>query len=329
MEIFSPTQWVDVDAINFMQKLLHNKDEPELIINTSTLKFVYPFATLLIAMGIRDLVSYRTDCGLVTHARGHSGNDSAQTYLKHFGFFQFIGLDEGKHPNEAPGGARYLPILKLSEQRFREDNLRLQEGIERECQRLARIIYSDRRDEGRALMLGYCLRETVRNVFEHADVSECYLMAQRWKNGFAEIAIADEGIGILGSLRDSHNVVTPNDAVQLALKPGISSNLEPENNDKWQNSGFGLFILSELGLALGEFAIASNNHILFISKHSQLQHSVPIHGTAVKLRVNTTESDYFPNVLKSIVKRGEELAKTIPGARVVASKKSKMIDLTW
>ncbi|MCK5091023.1 MAG: hypothetical protein KAR30_00730 [Gammaproteobacteria bacterium] len=329
MQIYCPSQLDDIEAVNFLQQLYHYKDDEELCTNYSQLRFSYPFATLLVAIGVRNLIRYRYNKKLNTSSRGHKKSTSGLTYLKHFGFFKFIGLNEGKKPNQAPGNGRYIPIKRLNENDFIFEGLRLQEGIDRECIRLAKIIYSGKANESRAHMLSYCLREIIRNVFEHAEINECFMMAQKWSNGFAEIAIADQGIGLSESLSNSHDVKDARDAINLAIQPGISSDDSEENDDAWQNTGFGLFVVSQLGSQLGIFALGSDNTILFSDKENTLWNTVPINGTAVKLRVNTNDAEYFPNILQRIVDDGERKAQEISGAKKRASKKSSMADIIW
>ena len=151
----------------------------------------------------------------------------------------------------------------------------------------------------------------------------CFIVAQKWDDGFAEIAIADQGIGLTESLKESHKINSSEEAISLAIKPGISSDSSPENDDKWQNSGFGLYVVSELGSMMGEFALASDGKIMFASNGNTSWYDVPIHGTAVKLKINTNEADYWPNVQLQIVSQGENLAKDIPGSKKRASKMSK------
>lgn len=329
MDVFCPRRIEDLEAVNFLQQLYHFKDSDELCIDFNNLTFSFPFATLLIAVGIRNLIKYRRSNGLITKARGHKKSTSAITYLKHFGFFKFIYFNEGKDPNQATGNHRYLPITILREKDILSGELKLQDSIDKESDRLSRIIFSGRKNEGRALMFSYCLREIVRNVFEHADTKSCYVMAQRWSDGIAEIAIADQGVGLSESLSWSHPVEDAQDAISLAIKPGITSDDSQENDDKWQNSGFGLFVTSQLGLKYGEFALGSDNAILFVSQDGESWNDVPLSGTVVKLRVNTEDADYFPNILSQIVKEGEAIAKTIKGAKKSASKMSMILDLTW
>lgn len=324
MELYLPERFEDQDIVDFLRFIHEYKDEPTICTNYSSVQFVKPFATLLFAVGILDFVSYRRSRRLKTTSKGHKENHQALTYLAHLGFFKHIGLDTGKKPNEAPGGERYLPITILAQYELDKEGVRLQDSIERECDRLSQIIYSGKENIMRATMLSYGLREIVRNVFEHAEIDKCVLLAQKWNDGFAEIAIADRGIGLTQSLKEVYQLNSPREAIQVALQPGISSDTSPENDDKWQNSGFGLYVVSNLGGQLGEFAIASDGCIMFSHEGEISWYDVPINGTAVKLRVNTDEAEYFPNILHNIVAEGENVAKEIAGAKKSASKKSKI-----
>jgi hypothetical protein len=46
-------------------------------------------------------------------------------------------------------------------------------------------------------------------------------------------------------------------------------------------------------------------------------------GTFIKLKIKTTDGDYFPNILGQIAKEGERIAGLIPGAEKKASSASK------
>lgn len=324
MEIFLPKRFEDADIVNFLRELVEHKDDEKVCTDYSKVEFVKPFATLLLAIGVLDFLKYRHTKGLKTTSKGHKKNTTALSYLQHLGFFQFIGLNIGKQPSEAAGSSRYLPITELKESQFDIEGKRLQDEIVKESMRLAQIIYPGDKNIMKAEMLSYCLREVIRNVFEHADINECFVVAQKWADGFAEIAIADRGIGLTESLKQSHKITNAEDAITTAIKPGISSDSSPENDDKWQNSGFGLYVVSELGSMMGEFALASDDKIMFSSNGEEKWFDVPIHGTAVKLKVDTNEADYWPNIQLNIVTQGEALAQDIPGAKKKASKMSKV-----
>lgn len=329
MEINCPPQLNDLSAAEYLNSVWRSKNEKELTLNFSTLKFVYPSGVLILAIGIRDIVSKRTILGLETHASGVTGKGAA-SYLAYFGFFQFVGVDIGNHPNEARGGRKYLPITTMNREDFNDPTKVIQEQITRQSYNLASIIYPDEADITKVDMLAYCLREVIRNVFEHADTNHCFVMAQRWVNGYAEIAIADEGIGIPVSLAQTHEIKSVRSALKLAIQPGISRIDDPETGDKWQNSGFGLYVVSQIGSQSGEFSLLSNGSMLRQDGENFTWVATPVNGTVVKLRTNTSNSDYFPNIMKLIVDQGEKEAEQIPGARVTASKGSKLInDIEW
>jgi hypothetical protein len=330
MQIFSPQELNDITAARFINEIWRAKDEDSLIMNFSTLQFVYPSGVLISAIGIRHILRYRSNNGLKTQTSGTGKYSGAISYLGHFGFFQFIGIDVGNKPNEAQGGRNFLPITRIDKEEFNNKHKVIQEQITKKSYDLASVLYPNKSDISKVDMLAFCLRETMRNVFEHAEVEKCYVMAQRWRNGNAEIAIADEGIGIPVSLSKSHKILSPRSAIRLAIQPGISANTKKQTDDKWENTGFGLYVLSEVGNACGSFTLLSDCNMLVREGSNDTWVPSPVNGTIVKLRVTTNHSDYFPNILQNIVATGEREAETIPGAIKSASKGSKKIDpIQW
>lgn len=320
-QIDCPSRLTDAEAVEFLRELFRHKDSDHLIINFNALGFAHPLATLLTAIGIRDLLRQRESASRKTSTIKLNEHNEAISYLKFIGFFRLAGLNEGKAPGAAPGGARYVPITILQKNNLPGQGV-LQERIETQSIRLSAVIHQRKGNMLRPDMLSYCIREAIRNAFEHAETDKCFIMAQRWSGGTTEIAIADKGVGLLHTLRQAHNVTNAEQALSLALKPGISQNIEPYNNDPWQNSGFGLYVLSELGARLGNFAIASDNLILLKNEGREVLKPLPIRGTAIKLQINPSKI-YFPALLEQIVTQGEKEAQNIPGARHSASKSSK------
>lgn len=324
-----PSMFDGKSAINFVRQLEGVKNAPNLTIDFSTLNYVYPFPTLIIAVKLREVITDRLSNGLETSAIGTNPASRAVSYLSHVGFFRLVLFPKGNYPNQASGSNTYLPITLISKHAIEEasQGQEIQIGVEKESERLARIIFPG--DEGLypVQMLSYCLREIIRNCFEHAGVNNCAAMAQRWFNGYAEIAIADRGVGILESLRNSYNIQTSKEAIEMALLPGITSQSINDPDSKWENSGFGLFVIAELGKRYGKFSLVSSNSILSAEKLKRQYEDIPLTGTIVRLRINVQEADYFTNILNQIVEEGETLAKTIPGAKKTASKMSKSLSL--
>ncbi|MGF2736450.1 hypothetical protein [Marinobacter sp. DUT-1] len=320
-----PAQFTDSNVAAFLEDLFSKIEKDHVAIDFNPIKFVYPYGTLLSAIGIREFVHERNNKGLKTTAYGTASKNSAITYLKHFCFFHFIGINEGRKVGSGEGNSRYIPITTIKEEDLRSENDIIQENITRKSFQLARIIFGKESEIMKAEMLSYCIREVIRNVFEHSEAEECILMAQKWRNGHSEIAIADQGVGIFETISKVHQVEDAAEAIKLSLKPGISKETAPENDrDKWQNSGFGLYVISELGKQFGDFSITSNTKILHRQNSKEIIRPIPVNGTAVKLNINTEDAEYFPNILHQIVEKGESLAKELPGARKSASKTSKI-----
>src|SRR5206468_911164 len=57
--------------------------------------------------------------------------------------------------------------------------------------------------------LSYCIREFVRNSFEHAEVDVVHFLIDVNNDNSADLAILDEGIGIPKSLRPAFGVLAP------------------------------------------------------------------------------------------------------------------------
>ena len=317
-----PREFDDVRVIRFLKNLEMVLQEIEVTIDFNHLFFVLPFGTLIAATGIRSFVRRRHKLGLVTIVSGAHHHRDAISYLRYIGFFPFIGIEAGNRPNEAPGSNRYLPITPISKDELQGSGLRIQDEIDKRSRQLAGVIFAGIHNETRRDMLGYCLRETIRNVFEHAGVEECVVMAQRWDNGNAEIAIVDEGRGLFASLSESHAIADQRTAISEAIKPGISRINDPCNDDRWQNSGFGLYVVSELGKKFGSFTIASDDNALLIADGENLWATFPINGTALKLSITIEDPDYFSNLIQAIVIEGEKEAGLLPGAIKKASKMS-------
>lgn len=300
--------------------------EPDVLLDFSGVRFVYPFATLAIAATLLDFFESRREEGLPdVRGRGFNASPGA-TYLQYFGFFRTLGFNVGNAPNEAPGGLRYLPITIL-----RKDDLEkavssqpIQAAIDRESDRLAKVIFPDDRNAAAAYMLSYCFREMIRNTFEHGEADRCAVMAQRWDDGRAEIAIADRGIGVHAALTEVHDSKSPEESLKKALLPGITSGAARATGSKWDNTGFGLYVASEIGKRYGGFALASSGGLLRLDDVESYE-DLRTPGTIVKLRVNTSEAAFFDYVLHTIVEEGETIALQIPGAIKSASKTSRSL----
>lgn len=326
-----PTSLNEDSAISLLDELWEERDISFLTLDFSYLNFVYPFGTLILAEGIKDLVRYRNKQKYKTRLRPcdkiDSDTSSALSYLKYFNFFEYIDAPCGRDKLTGTTDRGYIPIIKLEKDNIIDLNQKapFQENIESMCKSYAESLVQAR-NEMLEQTITYCYREVIRNTFEHAEVDNCVIMAQNWwKNNELEIALIDRGIGILGTIQKQHKVSIVEDAIDLALKPGVSGKTIIENDDIWGNSGFGLYVLSELGAQFGSFSIYSSGVLVKLRKESISRKHIQIGGTGIKLRLSfdKIDVDYFPNIKEKIVSEGEKLYEHEFGKPIKASKGSR------
>lgn len=172
----------------------------------------------------------------------------------------------------------------------------------------------------------YCIREILRNVFEHSGADECFICGQRWENGNVEFAILDEGRGICATLGQKYNIVSDADALLTAIRPGTTrtAGLSKEEN-VFDNSGFGLFVLSQLSMNFGWFCLGSGNARIFGKDRVVSQKDgYAMAGTFFGARFLRAPSDFL-GVLDDIIESGEGEAK-MAGVAHRASGKTRIVD---
>ena len=321
-----PVRLTASSVFAFLPELNCSVDKPDLSIDFSDLSFALPFGSLLLACSLHDWLKQRNERELLTEFICPEDQD-AIGYLSHIGFFEFIGHRLGKKPGEALGGSTYVPIRVVDAATL--ENLRTQSAepagrtVSKVSGQLAEVLTRKNQFKINA-PIAYCFREIMRNVFEHAATNHCLVCAQRWTNGTVEIAIIDRGRGILESLRERYDHKDADEALRAAIRPGISRSAPNKDDDEWANSGFGLFVLSEIGKSLGSFTIISRGASLK-AKNSELslsERSFP--GTAIQLRMTKPKGCNFQEYIEKIIAEGERLASG-RGQRAHASKSSQSV----
>lgn len=325
--IFFPDQFGrDVLSVFFDQLDAHLYD-PEILIDCSTLNYSYPVGMLLAGAKIRQWITIRRALNLKTLKCGHDSTKDVHSYLRHLGFFDFIHMGGGNQVGEAPGSMSYLPITKIERPQFDISTQNVKEWYEsviEKVRRLANVLSGTTSRTEENHLYSYALREIIRNVFEHSQANECYICGQRWYNGRVEVAVIDEGIGIANSLRRSHHIPSDADALRMAIKPGISStsNIDPASNI-YDNSGFGLYVLSEIAKSFGWFLLSSGDAKIIGQSQTIISSSLKLSGTCFGMRLNKAPSQ-FSDLLKDIIHAGEQEANSF-GIKTKASGISKFI----
>ena len=271
-----------------------------------------PFSNLLIANSIRAFrKNHQNNCQL---------RPSSTTYLSHIGFYQMIGADYGKQLGEARASDNYVPITKLT---FNGD---FYQTIESKSEELAALL---KFDTELSAFLKYLFIETIRNTYEHADVGEVYLSAQKWPSkSLLEIAISDTGCGICNSLRKykPYSDKDENELIKLSCEPGVSSRSNYrylEKDNVWRNSGYGLYLMRKLAVAYGgSFLICSGNYALRENKEDIKIFNTAYEGTTIAIRVKTDKICNFEEVRSKIVLVGEKASSDAETSIHSASKSS-------
>ena len=191
--------------------------------------------------------------------------------------------------------------------------------------RLAAVLAGSADDSEELRTYTYCIREIIRNVFEHAQVDECFICGQRWDHGGVEIAIIDEGVGLAATLLPESELPDDSEAIQLAVRPGVTrtglaTSIGPNIYD---NSGFGLFVLTELAASFGWFLLGSGASQMTGVKLKREMSRTSFQGTYFGMHL-TTSPDSFRGVLDDIIQFGEKEAG-VSGINRRASGMSRLV----
>ncbi|MDY0134939.1 MAG: ATP-binding protein, partial [Atribacterota bacterium] len=312
MEIRLPTQLIPTAIEKLESDLSTTQDADNVNVNFSYLTFSKPLGMLVTGSLIRRWINYRRERGLRTTKSGINAKINAHSYLMHLGFFDYIGMnDVGSKIGAARGNTRYLPIRKVVredlEKSVEETGEQLIDAIIFLADGLANVLSGSDTGEIKK-SFSYSIREIIRNALEHSGSDVCYICGQRWVNGHSEIAIVDEGSGVYETLSNVYDV---DDSKMLlhALKPGVSRTTGMSEEDNiYNNSGFGLYVLSELGNSFGWFCLGSGTRKLTYQDNEYALIKSPFQGTFVGIHLNEHPKQ-FAGVLSDIISVGEEEAK--------------------
>jgi len=313
-------------AISFSRDLFLILDQDVVSLDFSSLKFALPSGVLFLASVIRHFVRDRQ--GKKTKAINVNASNNAHGYLLHIGFFRFIGLSRGNKLGDAKGSSTYIPITKVDNTEIRKiarkQGISNLESIIEKSDQLASLLISDYTNHSAHRAISYSIREVIRNTFEHSNTEICYFCGQKYSNGAVEISIFDEGRGILESLKESYSFRNNSEAIDAVILPGVSRMRKKDNRANiFDNSGFGLYVLSELGRSFGNFCLASGTSNIIITNDNRIINIQPnLPGTYIGLRFENPPRS-FSGTLSDIVSAGEDEALQY-GEVVSASKLSRL-----
>jgi len=300
-------------TIDFINSFKNLDSKNKYIFDFEKLKRIDPFSLLYLSSELRTLKLDNPESEFIAKNFQHC------TYAAHMGFFQAFGLDYGKFPGEAKNNNRYIPIRLFNVPQIKESardlmihNGEILEGYAKEISEVLTQNY----DKDLTEILRYCLREALRNIVEHSNSNKFGFCAQYLPSlNVVSFAVLDRGIGIKKSLEDNPKLKLESDldAIRESLKPGVSGKVYSGQKRKpkgdWANSGYGLYMTSNICKKGGSFFIASGNKGVYLSSNDEKLLDLHINGTSLNLTINLNQKNNLNELLRELREEAGKLTK--------------------
>lgn len=288
----------------------------ECVIDMSTCNYGEPQGMILFAVTCSNLIKRHPN---VTF-KLRTARNSFTGYASHVGLFKHIGFDFGNAPNTATGSRTYTPIRTFSIPGVKElaGEVPVGKYLTKFSTELSKVL-CQAGDGDIFDLFEYCFREVMRNAVEHGAGKKLIVFGQRWETkGVAEIVIYDDGIGVAETLYDNEYIDCKNgrEALKFAILPGISGVSRDERfsqDEKWGNSGFGLYVTNRFCAEFGSFRMISGNDALTFSRGVQSEHKWTLPGTFVQMRFSVQSSSGQVSRINQIIDEGKSEFKKILG----------------
>lgn len=169
-------------------------------------------------------------------------------YLVRMGLFKILqaSFDIAIVEHEAAG--RFIPITKI----------RTSDELTKFITEMIPLLHLE---PEQAKTIGYIVSELARNVIEHANAQNGAILCAQYykKSNSIRIGIADTGVGIKSTINRAYPAKTDLDAIQLALRPGITGTTRREGGTE-QNAGAGLFFIKSIANVNRDFFVIYSGH---------------------------------------------------------------------
>jgi hypothetical protein len=295
----------------------HEMSNYPIIADFRNLRWVEPFPMLYIASILRD----RPDTAII---EGTSAD--AFSYATFMGFYRTLGLRNGIVMQDPPSKTGYAPITRLDissiTKTAREQRRHPAELLTNHAGNLAAIL-TQQRDGPAYTIVTYAIRELLRNVIDHSGAQSCWYCAQAWpEKRLVEVAILDQGRGVLESLRENQNLDVTDDesALKLALLPGVTAASSVGRKGYFSNSGYGLYVTKKLcSEGRGSFFVCSMRSGIYTNASELRTYSTYFSGTAVRLQLDLNVLGDESGLIERIVAVGEKEARIASDPRTTAA----------
>jgi hypothetical protein len=299
-----PKYLVFEETISFINSFKMLKENKDYIFDFNLLSRIDPFSILFLSSELKIFKQNNPNSNF------HAKNYKHCTYAAHMGFFKSFGLDFGKSPGEANNNNRYIPLkiyyVADIKEAARELMVNPGEILEDYAREISEVL-TQNKNVNLTEILRYCIREILRNIVEHSHTEQFGFCAQYLPSmNKVSFAVLDRGIGVKDSLADNPKLDLLNDlvAIEESIKPGVSGKIYAGQKRKpkgdWANSGYGLYMTSNICKNGGSFFVASGKSGIYLSGLNKKSLNVNIDGTALNLTINLEQSENLKKILEEL-----------------------------
>lgn len=204
----------------------------------------------------------------------------SKPYFARMKLFKILDILPGVQIVEHEAAGRFIPITQI----------RTSDELSRFITEMVPLLHLDPEP---AKTIGYIVSELVRNVIEHAEAENGALLCAQYykKTNSIRIGIADTGVGILKTISRSHSAKDDLEAIQLALRPGITGTTKREGGTE-QNAGAGLFFIKSIASVNRDFFVLYSGQGFY--KLLKKQPAKRLHLNADPFEDRHSRGDDFP-----------------------------------
>ena len=166
-------------------------------------------------------------------------------YFTRMGLHKFLGVEPDTTLTEHEAAGRFIPLTQIQ-------NPKELEGFLTD---MVPLLHASPED---SQPIQYVVSELVRNVLEHSGSPDGAVVAAQYyqSTNRVSIGVVDSGVGVLKSMRRAHNAGNDLNAIQLALRPGITGTTSRPGGTEF-NAGAGLFFCKAIA------SVSQNSIVIF------------------------------------------------------------------
>jgi len=175
----------------------------------------------------------------------------SRNYLSAIGLFKILNVDPGFQIAEHEATGRYIPLTRIKNANQLKDFIN----------EIVPLLHTT---PEQADPIKYIISELVRNVLEHSRSKVGAVACAQYfkKTNRISIGVADRGIGIYSAMAKHHNVKSDLEAINLALKPGITGTTNKVGGTEY-NAGAGLFFTKSIAYVSKDYFMLYSGDSLY------------------------------------------------------------------